>query len=66
VPAFTINKVCGSGLKSIALAYESIALGHSELVIAGGHESMSNAMHASYVRAGMKAGDLKAHRYDDV
>ncbi len=59
VPAFTINKVCGSGLKSIALAYESIMMGHSEIVIAGGQESMSKAMHASYIRAGVKAGDAK-------
>jgi acetyl-CoA C-acetyltransferase len=59
VPAFTINKVCGSGLKSIALAYESIMMGNSEIVIAGGQESMSRAMHASYIRAGIKAGDAK-------
>ncbi len=59
VPAFTINKVCGSGLKSIALAYESIMMGNSDIVIAGGQESMSKAMHASYIRAGVKAGDTK-------
>jgi acetyl-CoA C-acetyltransferase len=59
VPAFTINKVCGSGLKSIALAYESIMMGNSDIVIAGGQESMSKAMHASYIRAGVKAGDAK-------
>lgn len=59
VPAFTINKVCGSGLKSIALAYESILAGNSEIVIAGGQESMSKALHASYIRAGVKAGDSK-------
>lgn len=59
VPAFTINKVCGSGLKSIALAYESIMMGHSDIVIAGGQESMSKAMHGSYIRAGVKAGDTK-------
>jgi len=59
VPAFTINKVCGSGLKAIALAYESIMMGNSEIVIAGGQESMSKAMHASYIRSGVKAGDIK-------
>ena len=59
VPAFTVGKVCGSGLKAIALAYESILAGNSEIIIAGGQESMSNAMHASYIRAGIKAGDMK-------
>ncbi len=59
VPAFTVGKVCGSGLKAIALAYESILAGNSEVVIAGGQESMSKAMHASYIRAGIKAGDMK-------
>ena len=59
VPAFTVGKVCGSGLKAIALAYESIIAGNSEVVIAGGQESMSKAMHASYIRAGIKAGDMK-------
>lgn len=59
VPAFTINKVCGSGLKSIGLAYESIAFGNADIIIAGGQESMSNAPHASYIRGGVKAGDSK-------
>ena len=59
VPAFTVGKVCGSGLKAIALAYESILAGNSEIVIAGGQESMSRSMHASYIRAGIKAGDMK-------
>lgn len=59
IPAFTVGKVCGSGLKAIAVAYESILAGNSEIVIAGGQESMSKAMHASYIRAGVKAGDMK-------
>jgi len=59
IPAFTVGKVCGSGLKAVALAYESILAGNSEIVIAGGQESMSKAMHASYIRAGIKAGDMK-------
>ncbi len=46
VPAMTINKVCGSGLKSVQLAYQSIALGESDIVIAGGQENMSMAPHA--------------------
>ena len=59
IPAFTINKVCGSGLKAIALGYNSIALGHSDLVIAGGQESMSTALHGSMIRQGVKMGDVK-------
>jgi acetyl-CoA C-acetyltransferase len=43
VSAFTVNKVCGSGLKAVMLAAQSIALGESEIIIAGGMESMSNA-----------------------
>lgn len=58
-PAYTINKVCGSGLKSIALAFDSIALGHSEIVIAGGQESMSNAPHAFTMRKAVKMGNAE-------
>ena len=43
VPAFTVNKVCGSGLKTVALAPQSILAGDNEVVIAGGTESMSQA-----------------------
>jgi acetyl-CoA C-acetyltransferase len=43
VSAFTVNKVCGSGLKSVMLAAQSVALGDNEIVVAGGMESMSNA-----------------------
>src|SRR5215469_12870861 len=42
VAAMTINKVCGSGLKAVALAAQAVALGESEIVVAGGMESMSN------------------------
>ncbi len=56
VPAYGISKVCGSGLKSINLASQAIASGESDLIIAGGQESMSRAMHASYIRAGVKMG----------
>jgi len=45
VPAMTINKVCGSGLKSIQLAYQSIACGDADIVVAGGQENMSMAPH---------------------
>ena len=46
VPAMTINKVCGSGLKAVHLAAQAIACGDADVVIAGGQESMSNAPHA--------------------
>src|SRR5690242_21644084 len=45
VGAMTINKVCGSGLKSVALAAQAIQTGNSELVDAGGKESMTNAQY---------------------
>jgi acetyl-CoA C-acetyltransferase len=45
VPCTTINKVCSSGLKSLVYGAQSIALGESELVVAGGFESMSRAPH---------------------
>lgn len=59
VPALTINKVCGSGLKSVSLAANSIIAGESDIIIAGGQENMSLAMHAAYIRAGHKFGDTK-------
>lgn len=58
VPAFTINKVCGSGLKAVALAAQSIAAGDSEIVVAGGMESMSLAPYLSIgSRKGLRMGD---------
>jgi acetyl-CoA C-acetyltransferase len=62
VPGFTINKVCGSGMKAVTLAASSIALGQNEIVIAGGQENMSLGMHATYLRAGLKLGN--AHMLD--
>ncbi|KJV81917.1 acetyl-CoA C-acetyltransferase family protein [Rickettsia hoogstraalii str. RCCE3] len=59
MPGYTINKVCGSGLKSVALAANSIMTGDNEIVIAGGQENMSLGMHGSYIRAGAKFGDIK-------
>lgn len=56
-PAYTVNMVCGSGLKSVALGYNSIVSGDAELVLCGGQESMSNALHGMYVRQGIKMGD---------
>src|SRR5687767_4373848 len=43
VPSFTVNKVCGSGLKAVALAAQAVAAGDDELIVAGGMESMSRA-----------------------
>ena len=56
--AFGINQLCGSGLRAVALGAQQISSGESEIVIAGGQESMSQAPHAAYLRAGVKMGDL--------
>ncbi len=57
-PAFLVNLVCGSGLKSVCLAAQSIALRENSIVIAGGQESMSMAKHTAYLRNGVKMGDV--------
>ncbi len=57
VPAWTINQVCGSGLRSVALAAQAILAGESSIVIAGGQESMSQSAHAVHLRNGVKMGD---------
>ncbi|HEU0054311.1 MAG TPA: beta-ketoacyl synthase N-terminal-like domain-containing protein, partial [Longimicrobium sp.] len=58
VSALTINKVCGSGLKAVMLAAQSIRAGDSQVVVAGGQESMSNAPFYLYnLRGGVKFGD---------
>ncbi len=56
-PAWGINQVCGSGLRAVALGMQSIATGTSTIVIAGGQESMSNAVHVANLRNGQKMGD---------
>ena len=56
--AFGINQVCGSGLRTVALAAQQIRSGESAIVVAGGQESMSQSAHAAYLRAGTKMGDL--------
>jgi acetyl-CoA C-acetyltransferase len=56
--AFGINQVCGSGLRTVALAAQQIRTGESRIVLAGGQESMSTSQHAAYLRAGTKMGDL--------
>jgi acetyl-CoA C-acetyltransferase len=58
VPALTINKVCGSGLKAVMLAAQSIKAGDAQCVVAGGMESMSNPPHYLFgMRSGVKAGN---------
>lgn len=59
VPAFTVNHVCGSGLKSICLATQAILAGDADIIIAGGQENMSMAPHAIHMRNGTKFGDTK-------
>ena len=56
--AFGINQVCGSGLRAVALAAQQIRTGESDIVIAGGQESMSLSTHAAYLRGGTKMGDV--------
>lgn len=56
--AFGINQVCGSGLRTVALAAQQVMSGESKIVVAGGQESMSLSAHAAYLRAGQKMGDM--------
>lgn len=57
IPAWNMNQVCGSGLRSVALAAQSIKAGDSNVVIAGGQENMSQARHAMTIRDGVKMGN---------
>ena len=57
--AWGINQVCGSGLRAVALGAQHIMLGDAAMVVAGGQESMSMAMHAQALRQGQKMGDMK-------
>jgi acetyl-CoA C-acetyltransferase len=60
VPALTVNKVCGSGLKAVMLAAQAIKAGDAQCIVAGGMESMSNAPHYVYgMRGGIKAGNAQ-------
>ncbi len=56
--AWTINQVCGSGLRAVALGAQHIMLGDAAIVVAGGQESMSTSAHAAPMRAGTKMGDV--------
>jgi acetyl-CoA C-acetyltransferase len=58
-PAWIVNQVCGSGLRSVALGYQAIKNGDSEIVIAGGQESMSQSTHCAHLRNGQKMGSLE-------
>jgi acetyl-CoA C-acetyltransferase len=57
-PAWSLNQLCGSGLRAVALAAQQIAAGDANIVVAGGQESMSQAPHAQNLRGGQKMGDL--------
>jgi acetyl-CoA C-acetyltransferase len=57
-PAWSVNQLCGSGLRAVALGAQQIAAGDARIVVAGGQESMSQAPHAANLRAGQKMGDL--------
>ena len=59
VTAYGINQLCGSGLRTVALGYQAIRNGDSEIVVAGGQESMSQAPHCAHLRNGVKMGGLE-------
>ena len=58
-PAWGVNQLCGSGLRTVALGYQALLNGDSEIVVAGGQECMSMAPHAQYLRGGVKMGDVE-------
>ena len=57
--AYAINQLCGSGLRAVALGYQAISVGDSDIVVAGGQESMSQAPHCIHLRNGTKMGDAQ-------
>jgi acetyl-CoA C-acetyltransferase len=57
--AITINQVCGSGLRAVAMGFQAIKLGDSQIVVAGGQESMSLSPHCMHLRNGVKMGDVQ-------
>src|SRR3979411_758917 len=57
-PAWGVNQLCGSGLRTVALGYQAILNGDSEVVVAGGQESMSMAPHCQHLRNGVKMGNF--------
>jgi len=58
-PAWSVNQICGSGLRAVALGMQQIQTGDAAIVVAGGQESMSRSMHAAHLRDGTKMGDVK-------
>ena len=58
-PAYVVNQVCGSGIRSVASGFQSIISGDSKIVVAGGQENMSLAPHAIHLRDGKKLGDAE-------
>jgi len=58
-PAWSVNQICGSGLRAVALGMQQIAAGDATIVVAGGQESMSQSVHAAHMRDGTKMGDVK-------
>jgi acetyl-CoA C-acetyltransferase len=58
-PAWGVNQLCGSGLRAVALGYQAIKNGDSEIVVAGGQESMSMAPHCQHLRNGVKMGSVE-------
>jgi acetyl-CoA C-acetyltransferase len=56
--AWSLNQVCGSGLRAVALGAQHVTLGDAKIVVAGGQESMSLSPHVAHLRAGQKMGDL--------
>jgi acetyl-CoA C-acetyltransferase len=58
-PAWGVNQLCGSGLRAVALGYQAILNGDSDIVVAGGQESMSMAPHVAHLRNGTKMGNVE-------
>jgi len=58
-PAWSVNQICGSGLRAVALGMQQIQTGSASIVVAGGQESMSQSTHAAHMRDGTKMGDIK-------
>jgi acetyl-CoA C-acetyltransferase len=59
IPAWGVNQLCGSGLRTVALGFQAILNGDSEIVVAGGQESMSMAPHCAHLRNGVKMGNFE-------
>jgi acetyl-CoA C-acetyltransferase len=58
-PGWAVNQLCGSGLRAVALGYQALLNGDSDIVVAGGQESMSMAPHCAYLRGGVKMGNFE-------